>query len=132
MEAEPVGQPRCFCNESTDGRKKTDILDINGSLESKHLTRNNLENDTITGHKLIHGISEEEELARTMHKVKPFWIRCNEVQEWVGYKNRKGNRAILSSFLPLYTNLVVKNTMVVDNKANEQQVIKCLNSLTII
>lgn len=38
LEAEQVGQPRCFCNESIDWRKKTDILDINGSLESKHLT----------------------------------------------------------------------------------------------
>lgn len=38
LEAKPVGQPRCFCNESIDWRKKTDILDINGSLESKHLT----------------------------------------------------------------------------------------------
>jgi len=36
--------------------------------------RNNLENDTITEQKLIHGISEEEELALTMHNVKPFWI----------------------------------------------------------
>lgn len=38
---------------------------------------------------VIHGISEDEELALTMHKIKSFFSShlklCNEDEDWVGY-----------------------------------------------